>query len=105
MGTQRAEREFIPLLIFAIIGAVMLWSYQRFQTYEREPEKPKPPPPRTVRCGMRGVSRSCAGADTVHGPVLNGFLLALSLGRSRSRRRAACTTRLVPSCRPPAIRD
>jgi len=49
VGTERAEREFLPLLIFAIIGAVMLWSYQRFQTYEREPEKPKPPQPRTVR--------------------------------------------------------
>ncbi len=85
VGTQRAEREFIPLLIFAIIGAVMLWSYQRFQTYEREPEKPKPPPPRTVRLVVRGVFRSCACADTKHGSVLSEFLLVLSwAGRVRA---------------------
>ena len=58
VGTQRAEREFIPLLIFAIIGAVMLWSYQKFQTFERQPEKPAPAPPRTVRSVGRMEERA-----------------------------------------------
>jgi len=48
VGTQRAEREFIPLLIFAVIGALMFWSYLKFQTYDREPEKSAPAPTRTV---------------------------------------------------------
>jgi len=48
VGTHRAEREFIPLLIFAVIGAVMFWSYQRFQRYEAPEEKAAPPAPRTV---------------------------------------------------------
>jgi len=48
VGTQRAEREFIPLFIFGLIGALMLWSYQKFQTFDREPEKPVITPPRTV---------------------------------------------------------
>ena len=34
VGTHRAVREFIPLFIFMLMGAVMLWTYQRFQKHD-----------------------------------------------------------------------
>jgi len=34
MGTNRAMRTILPLVIFAFIGACLLWSYQRFKNVD-----------------------------------------------------------------------
>ena len=72
VGTHRAEREFIPLLIFAIIGAVMFWSYHRFQQYDAPPEKPIPAPPRTVLFAPSRRVYDTFGAE-VPGPAKHGL--------------------------------
>jgi hypothetical protein len=74
VGTHRAERQFIPLLIFAIIGAVMLWSYERFQRYEAPHEnKAAPPPPRTVLFAPSRRVYDTFGAEVPAPPSKHGL--------------------------------
>ena len=68
VGTHRAVREFIPLFIFMLMGAVMLWTYQRFQKHDVPDKAAPPPPPRTVMFAptRRMYDTFAGGSEDLH---------------------------------------